>query len=122
MKLLLFSALLLYLQQSDAQVPDTITSARAKDFIGKNITLCDRVNYGRYLNINKDGPVRLFVGPDYPDHNLTLIFPDDVLLRFSFDPEKKMINKRFCVVGTITIYRKKPAIFVTSESQINAEE
>jgi hypothetical protein len=101
---------------------DTITASKAKANVGKQVVLCDRVNYGRYLNMNKTAPVRLYVGPDYPNHYFTLVFPQDVLARFSFDPEKKMINKRFCATGTITMYRKKPAMIIKSESQVNAEE
>ncbi len=101
---------------------DTIGSAKIKDYMGKTVTLCDRVNYGRYLNISKDAPIRLYIGPDYPNHNMTLVFPKNEVQRFSFDPEKKMINKRFCVVGAVTTYRGKPAIYVKNESQLNVEE
>ena len=104
------------------QAQDTITAAKAKQYVGKEVVLCDRVNYGRYVNINKTAPVRLYVGPDFPNHHFTLVFPQDELARFSFDPEKKMINKRFCATGPITIYRKKPAMIIKNESQINAEE
>jgi hypothetical protein len=108
--------------QYSAQAQDTITSAQAKKYVGKMVTLCDRVNYGKYVDISKEADIRLLVGPDYPNHNLTLIFPAADVKRFTFDPEAKMINKRFCVQGTITIYRDKPAIYVTKESQVNEEE
>ena len=116
----LFSFVLLITTIAVAQ--DTITSAKAKDYVGKKVVLCDRVNYGKYVDVSKDANIRLTVGPDYPNHNLTLIFPETNLVRFSFDPEQKMLNKRFCVMGTITTYRNKPAIYVTDEKQINVEE
>ncbi|WP_207496748.1 hypothetical protein [Aridibaculum aurantiacum] len=130
MKLLILNILLLLFvaNSTNAQVrpkfkdADTITAAQAKDYQGKRVTVCDRVNYGRYVNVNKNAPVRLWVGPDYPNHYLTLVFPQNDLKRFSVDPEKKMLNKRFCVVGRITSHEGKPAIIVKEERQLNAEE
>lgn len=105
-----------------SEASDTITAAKAKSYMGKEITVCDRVNYGRYLNVQKDQPTILWVGPDYPNHYLYLVFPKESLRMFSFDPEKKMINKRFCVKGRIEKFRGKPAIYIRSESQLNEEE
>ena len=118
---LILSAALLF-SATQAMASDTITAVKAKDFVGKQVTLCDRVNYGRYLNISKNQATILWVGPDYPNHYLYLVFPKESLQRFSFDPEKKMINKRFCVVGKIELFREKPAIYIRSEGQLNEEE
>ncbi len=101
---------------------DTITTIKAKEFMGKKVILCDRVNYGRYLNVQKKQGTILWVGPDYPNQYLYLVFPKESLRMFSFDPEKKMVNKRFCVKGTIEKFRGKPAIYIRSESQLNEEE
>jgi hypothetical protein len=106
----------------DSKSMDTITSVDAAKYIGKKVLLCDRVNYGRYVRVEKDQPKILYVGPDYPKHNLVLVFTQQNLRYFSFDPERKMINKRFCIRGTITKYKGKPAIFVTTEDQLNEEE
>lgn len=101
---------------------DTITASEARNFIGKQVTLCDRVNYGRFIEVQKKMPKILYVGPDYPNHHLTLIFPKEVHRKFSYDPEKKMVNKRFCLTGTISKYKGKPAVFIKSPLQINEED
>ncbi len=121
MKQLLLASIIFFTAQ-ESKAEDTITAVKAKSYMGKEVTLCDRVNYGRYLNVQKNQPVILWVGPDYPNHYLYLVFPKESLRTFSFDPEKKMINKRFCVKGKIEKFRGKPAIFIRSESQLNEEE
>lgn len=105
-----------------AHTQDTITSERAKDYVGKRVLLCDRVNYGEYVNISKDQPVVLYVGPEHPNHHLTLVFTKKALRYFKFDPEKKMLNKRFCVRGRISEYEGKPAIYVRSRRMLNEED
>lgn len=113
--ILLYSCIILSAQ-------DTTTAANAANYINKKVTVCDRVNYGKRININKKAPTILYVGPDYPNHHLVLYFPKHVVRRFSFDPEKKMINKRFCATGKITLRENKPTIYIRSESQVNEEE
>jgi hypothetical protein len=120
MKALVLILIFFIAQQSRAQ--DTITAKQAKEFVGKEVTLCDRVNYGRYLNVQKNQETILWVGPDYPNVYLYLIFPPEALRMFSFDPEKKMVGKRFCVYGVIKKFRGKPAMYVRSENNLNEEE
>lgn len=101
---------------------DTIYAKQAQAYMGKKVVVCDRVNYGKHLNINKNGPTILYVGPDHPNHYLNLYFPKSVLRRFSFDPEKKMINKTFCATGRIESFENKPTLYIRRESQVNEEE
>jgi hypothetical protein len=118
----LFTFLLLAGGCSLSYAQDTISAVDASKYINKKVTVCDRVNYGKRVNVNKNTPTVLYVGPDYPNHHLALYFPKNVVRRFSFDPEKKMINKRFCASGKITLHENKPAIIIRRESQVNEEE
>lgn len=111
-----FSSTALYAQR------DTITAAQAKDFVGKQVLLCDRVKNGHMDNISKDEPTVVYIGDTYETRTLALVFTKADLKNFSFDPEKKMENHTFCVHGTITMYKDKPAIYVKSEEQLNVED
>jgi len=101
---------------------DTITAEQARNFMGKNVLLCDRVKDGHMDNISKDEPTVVYIGDTYETCTLVLVFKKDDLKNFSFDPEKKMENHTFCVHGKITTYKGKPAIYVKEEAQLNVEE
>jgi len=101
---------------------DTITASQAATFVGKNVSLCDIGKNGHMDNISKDEPTIIYVGDTYETRTLALVFKKDDLKAFSFDPEKKMENHRFCVHGKIEMYKGKPAIFVTSEAQLHVED
>jgi hypothetical protein len=113
---------LLLLTQHCFAVQDTITAVKAKQFVGKTKTVCDRIDGNIMIKVNKKDPTILYVGPDYDNRLMALYFPNHVVRRFSFAPEKKMNNKRFCVTGKITLYENKPAIIIRNEAQVNEEE
>jgi len=122
MKAITFFLIIFIMASNNITAQDTIHAVSAKSYIGKKVVVCDRVNYGRLLYINKKAPTILFVGPDHPNHYLTLYFPYNHLRRFSFDPEKKMINKRFCATGTVKSFEGKPALYIKNEANLNVEE
>jgi len=101
---------------------DTITAEKAGNFVGKNVLLCDRVNDGHMDNISKDEPTIVYVGDTYETATLLLVFDKNDLKSFSFDPEKKMENHKFCVHGKVAMYKGKPAIYVKSEAQLTVQE
>jgi hypothetical protein len=101
---------------------DTITAERIGSFVGKNVQLCDMVKNGHLDNISKDEPTVVYVGDTYETRTLALIFDKNDLKNFSFDPEKKMPNHKFCVNGKVAMYKGKPAIYVKSEAQLNVED
>ena len=101
---------------------DTITAEQIVKFVGKNVQLCDMVKNGHMDNISKDEPTIVYVGDTYETRTLALIFKKEDLKNFSFDPEKKMENHKFCVQGKVAMYKGKPAIYVKSEAQLNVED
>jgi len=105
-----------------AQQESKITAVQAKDFMGRNVLLCDMVKNGHMDNISKDEPTVVYVGDTYETRTLALVFTKDVLKGFSYDPQKKMENHTFCVHGKIATYKGRPAIYVQSEEQLNVED
>jgi hypothetical protein len=101
---------------------DTITAGQVTNYVGKNVLLCDMVKNGHMDDISKDEPTVVYVGDTYETRTLALIFDKNDLKNFSFDPEKKMENHKFCVQGKVSMYKGKPAIYVKSEAQLNVED
>ena len=123
MKRFIFFLLFIFLGSTGLHAQqDTIRASEAQRFIGKTVQLCDRIHNGHMDNISKNAPTILYTGDTYQTRTLALIFPQNVLRTFSYDPEKKMENHTFCVKGKIATYKGKPAIYIQSESQLNVEE
>jgi hypothetical protein len=120
-KLLYLLAILLSSTVLHAQ-RDTITAEKAGSMVGKNVLLCDMVKNGHMDDISKDESTVVYIGDTYETRTLALIFNKNDLRNFSFDPEKKMENHKFCVQGKVTTYKGKPAIYVKSEAQLNVED
>lgn len=100
----------------------TININDATAYRGKVVKICDRVSEVKLPDIAKNRASELYVGGHFPDQKFTIVIPRAVRERFSYNPEEKMVNKRFCIVGKITRHKGKPAIVVRNENQINEEE
>lgn len=99
-----------------------ITIDQLAAYRGKTVKICDRVTEVKLPNISKDRGSELYVGGHFPDQKFTIFIPKSVREKFSYNPEEKMVNKRFCIVGKLTRHKGKPAIVVKNENQINEEE
>lgn len=100
-----------------------IKSADAANYIGKTVSICDVVSTGKNLSLkSKSDPTELYIGGAYPDSYFIIVIRENVRKSFSYDPEEKLVNKRFCITGKMLRYKGKPAIFVSNENQINEED
>lgn len=99
---------------------DTITTAQAKDYIGKEVVL-----KGKLLGIkpytDKNGQDILFLDIDdrYPNTAVSVTVFSDAL------PDIKLteadINKTIYISGELTLYRDKPSIGITKAEQVRVE-
>ncbi len=124
MKVFLFFLLLFPVTFINAQNTHkkTIKAAQAKNYVGKTVTVLDRIHEARLDNISKKEVNVLYTGNDYDHRTLALIFPQDVLKRFTYNPNSKMINNTFYATGKIVMYKGKPAMYIRDESQLNVAE
>ncbi len=108
------------------EMKDSVKTIRSKEIgkhKGETIRICDKVTQVKYDEVPKEAPSELLIGGYYPNHLWTLVIPKDVQhSNFRFDPEKKMDNKRFCLVGKVESYKGKPAIVIHDERAINEED
>jgi hypothetical protein len=98
---------------------DTIPSAKAKDHVGQEGTVCGKVADTRYLESGKK-PTFLNFDERYPNHTFTVVIFGENRAKFG-TPEKDYLDKNICVTGKIEDYNGKPEIIVTEPQQIKAE-
>jgi len=97
---LCFSALaLLWSSLATAQGP-TIGADNAQGFIGKDATVCGRVESARY-NENSDGqPTFMHMGGKFPGHKFAVRINGSDRDKFSPPPEEN-VGKMVCVSGRV---------------------
>lgn len=101
---------------------DSINASLAKNYVGKTIKVCDKIDGARLKNISKDEANVLYIGTDYATRIFALVFPKDVLRRFPYNPNLKMINSQFCAKGKIVMYEGKPAMYIKTDKQLDVAE
>jgi DNA/RNA endonuclease YhcR with UshA esterase domain len=96
---------------------DSVSSADAKNNVGKNATVCGKVVGTRYLENSQRRPTFLNFDMPYPDHTFTAIIFGDSRAKFG-KPEETYLQKNVCVTGEITLYNGKPQVELKEPSQI----
>ena len=98
---------------------DPIPSAKAKDHVGEEGTVCGKVADTRYLESGKK-PTFLNFDERYPNHTFTVVIFGENRAKFG-SPEKDYLDKNICVTGKIEDYNGKPEIIVTQPQQVKVE-
>jgi hypothetical protein len=97
---------------------DTIPSAKAKEHVGQDGTVCGKVADTRYLESARR-PTFLNFDERYPNHTFTAVIFGENRAKFGA-PEKDYLDRDICVTGKIEDYNGKPQIIVTEPQQIKA--
>jgi len=98
---------------------DKITSAQAKDHIGKQATVCGLVASANFASRSKRQPTLLNLDKPYPDHIFTaVIWIED---RPKFGKPETLKGRRVCVSGMIESYQGKPQIVLRDTDQLRPE-
>lgn len=116
MKLPLLSLLLILSATSFAQ---TIIPDSAKNYVGKEVTVCGEVK-GTYTSKNNQ-TVFMNFGEDYPNQVFSVIIFADDAKKFSENPATSYKFKNICVTGVVKLYKGKPEIVVTETKQIKTQ-
>jgi len=109
--LTIISLFLVFTSHAQTIIPDS-----AKNYIGKEVTVCGDVK-GTYTS-KSDGTIFLNFGHDYPDQVFSVVIFSDNAKKFSQSPATMFKAKNVCVTGTIQMYKSKPEIAVSKVEQI----
>lgn len=97
---------------------DELPAEKAAHHVGESATVCGAVASARYAQQVGGKPTFLDLDKAHPKSPFVVVIWGDN--RAAFDaPEKKLLNKRICVTGTIKLFRGRPEMVLTSPSQLS---
>jgi hypothetical protein len=99
---------------------DKITAGQAKDYIGKQATVCGVVASANFAARSKRQPTFLNLDKPFPDHIFTAVIWIEDRPKFG-TPEATLKGKRICVSGLIESYQGKPEIALKDPKQLTTE-
>jgi len=88
-----------------------ITPERAKDSIGKKVTVC-----GTVADVHSGAKATFVNFGDYPNEVFTVVvFKDDI---GNFSGLAALTGKQICVTGVVKLYKVKPEIVLKAAGQM----
>jgi hypothetical protein len=114
------SALLLCACAASSASADKITAAQAKDYVGKQATVCGVVASANFAARSKRQPTFLNLDKPYPDHVFTAVIWIEDRPKFGA-PETDLKGRRICVSGLVESYQSKPQIILRERSQLTTD-
>ncbi len=96
----------------------TIPVEDASKHEGETVKICTKIYGSKYLETAKGKPTFLNAGAKYPNSPLTLVIWDDNRSHFKNAPDTYYDGKNICVTGKIEMFKGKPEIVLTDESQV----
>ena len=120
MKMRLFiTILLLFITSLAFSQADTITTAQAKDFIGKEVILTGKVVATRVIN-DRNGKQIMFINLDakHPENLVDVVIFNDVFEKMKL-VEGEILNKTIKIKGKLSTYKEKPQMIIQSEESLS---
>lgn len=99
----------------------TITAEQAKDYVGKEATVCGVMVSGRFASRSKGRPTFLNLDKPYPQQIFTVVIWGDDRAKFG-TPETALQDKKICVTGKIQSYQGKIETVVSEVYQIKVAQ
>lgn len=97
---------------------ETITSAEARNHVGKRVTVCGPVVSASYLENSATRPTFLNFDKPYPEHLFTVVIFSSVRKQLPTPPEVAFLNKKVCVTGTVALFKGAPQIVLTDPASL----
>lgn len=115
---LTFISFALFLACTSSKVnAQTISIDSVSSYLGKTVTVCDKV-YGTHVSNGEKKTTSLNLGADYPNSKLTIVIFEKDLPNFSYVPSLLLKDKDICVTGKLVTYKDKPQIIVSEAASI----
>ena len=92
----------------------------AKYYVGKTITVCDKVQ-GTYVTKGESKTTIINFGAPYPNTTFTAVIFAKSMAFFDYIPAEFLMDKDVCITGKVSIYNDKPQIIVENNEQISIQ-
>lgn len=116
-KLFLLSAVICLAQISFSQ---TVALDSVAKYEGKTVTVCAKVQ-GTHVSSGEKKNTSVNFGKPYPDNTFTVFIAEADLPKFKYVPADFLKDKTICITGSVTMFKGKPEMVVTSEEQIKVQ-
>jgi hypothetical protein len=98
----------------------TISAEEAKSHLGEKASVCGLVVGARYASGSRGNPTFINLDKAYPNQIFTIVIWGSDRQKFG-NPESTYSNKRVCVTGKITDYKRVPEIAAYEPTQIRIQ-
>jgi hypothetical protein len=102
---------------SESVSTEKLTTAQAKNHVGKNATVCGVVAIAIYANSSHRQPTLICFDNYYPHQSFTAVIWGEDRSKFG-TPETTLNGKEICVSGVIEEYQGKPQIVLRRKGQL----
>lgn len=102
---------------ASAPSAECVSAVDAKNHVGKQVTVCGKVESSTYAQRTKGKPTFLNLDKAYPNQIFTIVIWDTDRSKFG-SPEIDFRGKNIKVTGKVELYKKLPEIIVNNPSQI----
>ncbi len=99
---------------------NTVSLSNVKDYVGKQVTVCDSVT--QVYNKADDKPTMIRFGGVYPKYKFTAVIFAKDRSKFKFDMIKELTGHKVCVIGKISMYKEEIQMILNKEVQIRVED
>jgi DNA/RNA endonuclease YhcR with UshA esterase domain len=115
-----FFCFLLLAAFSAAKAQKPVRLEEVKDHIGDSVTVIGKVYGIKYLEQAKGAPTLINLGAAFPNQLLTVVIFGEDRKRLALEPEKRFADALVSVSGKVELFKGKPQIVITDNSQITA--
>ena len=111
---------LFVLCSASSRAQSSSSASEAKNYVGKNATVCGEVASTHYAASSRGAPTFINLDKSYPHEIFTLLIWGSDRPKFG-NPEDEYRGKHICVTGTISLYREVPEVVAHEPAQISVK-
>jgi hypothetical protein len=98
------------------------SAKEAANHVGENVTICDTLFGGRFMENSPKQFTLLNLGAAYPNQLFTIVLTPTVREAIGGKPEIEWKNTKVCATGAVTLHKDKPQIEVNDKTLVEVKK